>query len=133
MSTREKTIYDTYMERCAICGAGKKSWHHNPPIGGSAHDHKFKPSSSVIEALCAIGAGRPFHSVEFTDFEFYALRSWALKGLAAEAKEHEECGRVGCDTCAMREAALRHEAQIQRSREDSRRASEQGFCEAVES
>lgn len=108
MDTKEKTIYDTYPELCSVCGAGEKSWHHNPSIGGSALDHKFEPSRSVMEALVAIGHGRPFGKCELSDFEFYALRSWALAGIHAAAANHAPCEKQGCDICTLREMAARH-------------------------
>lgn len=98
------TIYETFAECCSICGSGAKSWHHDPPIGGSALDHDFVPSRSVIQALTARGHGRPFLRTEMTDFEYYHLRSWALKGLEAAAKDHAPCAKTDCDICTMREA-----------------------------
>ena len=92
-----------YAERCRWCGSGEKSWHHDPPIGGSALDHKFTPSRSLMESLLGIGHGRPFHSVTINDVEYYALRSWAVQGLEAAAVAHDvmNCKRTGCDLCVM--------------------------------
>jgi hypothetical protein len=115
-SKGRKTIYDTYAENCSVCGASEGAWDHNPVIGGSAHNHKFVASRSVMESLTAIGAGRPFVKCELSDLEYYALRYYAIRGLFFEAQEHPECGKVGCDVCTMREYVTR-EVERERARD----------------
>lgn len=76
-----------YAEQCKHCGAREKSWHHNPPIGGSALDHKFEPCADITEYVMALGAqGTPFLSVTLNCREYYELRYWAKKGL--ESREN---------------------------------------------
>jgi len=83
----EQSACAKFTTLCRICGSGEKAWHHNPVIGGSALDHGFEPSSSAIEALLAIGRGRPFVSVTLCDFDFYTLVSYARSARDAEAEQ----------------------------------------------